>query len=172
MPRNYVRRSKEEVRAALRVRYRTDTEYRARILAYGRKRADDREAQGLSRYSLTPEKKEKNRIWMQRHPEKRRAYWHRGHEKQRLRDLGVSAQDIKLMCIQQGNRCAICYRLFDQTMGQKAARPQVDHDHVSGRARGVLCMLCNVALGNFGDKEEVLLRAVDYLRKYQAQESP
>jgi hypothetical protein len=41
----------------------------------------------------------------------------------------------------------------------------VDHDHETGEVRGLLCVQCNSALGKLGDREEALLRALEYVRK-------
>lgn len=40
-----------------------------------------------------------------------------------------------------------------------------DHDHTTGKFRGVLCSPCNRAIGAFGDTEEGLMRAVNYIRR-------
>lgn len=53
-----------------------------------------------------------------------------------------------------GQRCAICGR---------EDRPVVDHDHRTGRIRGILCHRCNIALGHLGDSPNRLLSAVMYL---------
>lgn len=39
----------------------------------------------------------------------------------------------------------------------------VDHDHVSGRVRGILCFTCNAALGQLRDDPEIIRRAADYV---------
>ena len=39
----------------------------------------------------------------------------------------------------------------------------VDHDHETGKVRGVLCGLCNTGLGKLGDNVEGLTRALEYL---------
>jgi len=42
-----------------------------------------------------------------------------------------------------------------------------DHDHVSGRMRGMLCSTCNVALGQTGDDPERLRKLADYLEGFR-----
>lgn len=46
----------------------------------------------------------------------------------------------------------------------------LDHDHRSGRVRGVLCFNCNGARGKIGDRVQVLRSAVDYLEGRSAYE--
>jgi len=42
----------------------------------------------------------------------------------------------------------------------------VDHDHASGQVRGVLCDGCNGVLSAFRESEELLLRAIAYLERW------
>lgn len=58
----------------------------------------------------------------------------------------------------QRGRCAICRQPFDRT-------PNVDHNHRTGKVRGLLCKSCNMGLGNFLDKIPLLTAAISYLRK-------
>lgn len=39
----------------------------------------------------------------------------------------------------------------------------VDHDHKTGKARGILCQPCNTALGHFMEDEAIFNRALQYL---------
>jgi hypothetical protein len=58
----------------------------------------------------------------------------------------------------QGGLCAIC--------GQTCAsgkRLSVDHDHESGRVRGLLCARCNMSIGKFNHDIDLLARAITYL---------
>ena len=57
--------------------------------------------------------------------------------------------------------CHICGRKDTDT--PRVGKLAVDHDHVTGEVRGVLCWMCNTALGKFEDDPERLRRAADYL---------
>ena len=59
----------------------------------------------------------------------------------------------------QGGRCAICRT---ETAGGKGGW-HVDHDHATGRIRGLLCHGCNIALGYFRDDPDRLRAAMAYL---------
>lgn len=76
---------------------------------------------------------------------------------------GITLEDFDHMLMEQDNKCAICKKreVFNES-GKELA---VDHDHVTGRVRGLLCQVCNQALGMFGDSQEVLESAIAYLAK-------
>lgn len=58
------------------------------------------------------------------------------------------------MAAEYGGMCAIC---------RERPAEHVDHDHETGEVRGVLCFTCNVGLGNFRDRPDLLDKAVHYL---------
>lgn len=71
---------------------------------------------------------------------------------------GISAQEYDRILKNQGGRCAICLNLT------RTIRLAVDHDHKTGRVRGLLCKRCNHDLLGAGhDDVEMLLRAIGYL---------
>lgn len=73
------------------------------------------------------------------------------------RQYGLETEDyIKLIKLQK-NRCAICDTDFDEN------RPFVDHCHISGIIRGLLCSRCNSGLGQFGDSVYFLSNAIAFL---------
>jgi hypothetical protein len=72
------------------------------------------------------------------------------------RRYGLSEDDVKRLIEQQGDVCAIC----------AVAKPEhVDHDHLSGKVRGVLCFNCNGGLGQFKDDIGRLINAIAYLEE-------
>jgi hypothetical protein len=72
------------------------------------------------------------------------------------RRYGIGVADVDAMIEAQGGKCATC-----------DGKPEhVDHDHATGKVRGVLCFNCNQALGNVRDDEMTLRRLGRYLRQH------
>lgn len=74
---------------------------------------------------------------------------------------GVDEYKYEDMLIHQGYKCAIC--LTEITSKNK----NVDHCHKTGHVRGVLCTLCNTALGMMKDDVSKLQRAIEYLNYFE-----
>lgn len=74
-----------------------------------------------------------------------------------VRRYGITRGQIQAMAQAQGGLCALCRK----APGGRGL--QVDHDHESGKVRGLLCMPCNVALGALGDNQKGLMRALSYV---------
>ena len=72
------------------------------------------------------------------------------------RRYGITSADVDRMIEAQGGVCAIC---------QEREPKHVDHDHMTGVVRGVLCFCCNQGLGNFRDRQDVMQAAIDYLER-------
>jgi hypothetical protein len=89
-------------------------------------------------------------------------YYEKSWEKSIKANYGISKEVYERMLTSQNNCCAVCKSDIPGTFQKRFA---VDHDHVTGRVRGLLCMWCNTALGKFKDDEALLLAAVDYLRR-------
>lgn len=80
---------------------------------------------------------------------------------------GITADDYNAMLERQGGVCAICKQPQMALRNGTPCRLSVDHDHVTGAVRGLLCDPCNRALGYFHDSVEAMSRAIDYLTSHQ-----
>jgi hypothetical protein len=90
-----------------------------------------------------------------RDPERVKTFQRRSYLK---RAYGITDSDYEARLRAQGGVCAICGRC-----DSRRYRLAVDHCHLTGRVRGLLCGKCNRALGYFEDSTELLLGAAIYL---------
>lgn len=67
---------------------------------------------------------------------------------------GISLSDWNKMYDSQNGLCKIC---------KKRQATETDHDHNTGKVRGILCKTCNVGIGFFQDDAAMLRAALDYL---------
>lgn len=108
----------------------------------------------------------KMREWNKKNPEKVRA--------SRLKkNFGLSVATYDEMYAAQGAACAICAKHLPHHVLTGTGKRKgdtwtcVDHDHVSGAVRGLLCNTCNQALGLMRDDTGLLEAAIMYLRRNQ-----
>lgn len=80
---------------------------------------------------------------------------------------GLTPEDLEKMLRDQDNKCAICGQemFLHGTSADKNKIAHVDHDHKTGKVRGLLCNECNIGLGKFMDNTDYLLSAISYLKK-------
>lgn len=69
--------------------------------------------------------------------------------------------ELELLYSEQGGKCAIC--------GEPGASRGkgclcVDHDHTTGKIRGLLCASCNSGVGFFKESPERLHSAIEYIK--------
>jgi hypothetical protein len=90
-----------------------------------------------------------------------------GMEHQRSAEMkskyGLTSAEYDAMCRAQNNRCAVCRNPETAKYKGRLKRLAVDHDHVTGRVRGLLCQACNVLLGNCRENVLTLQAAIQYL---------
>lgn len=99
------------------------------------------------------------RAWIEANPTR----WERARRKSHLKKrYGITVDDYNAMLDAQGGGCAICGGA--QADGRDF-RLHVDHDHETGRVRGILCGSCNRGLGNLGDDPDRCEAAAKYLRR-------
>jgi hypothetical protein len=76
---------------------------------------------------------------------------------------GISLEDYQEIYEAQHGRCAICDTMI---LDKKQKRLSIDHRHLDGLVRGLLCGRCNRGLGLFRDIPELLEKAARYVRSY------
>jgi hypothetical protein len=125
-------------------------------------------------YEQTENRREQRRRYREKNAEKLRAKGRAyaasedGKAKQRTayfkRKYGITADEYDRLLQSQEGGCAIC--------GENPHKYglAVDHDHVTGRVRGLLCVSHNTALGFFKDNVALLEKAIQYLLDHQERE--
>ena len=79
-----------------------------------------------------------------------------------LRRYGLSADVLWTMLDEQFGKCKICLRDLAN------ARYHVDHDHATGKVRGILCRTCNTSIGMLRESELNFRRAMAYLKSHNS----
>lgn len=96
-------------------------------------------------------RKVSSKIWYESNSDKVKA----NHYKKKF---GISLEEYNEMYSSQGGVCAICSLKEDKQLA-------VDHDHITGKVRGLLCFRCNSSIGKFEDSSELLRKAANYLMR-------
>ena len=113
--------------------------------------------------SLFPRKKTEK----EKEREIKRRWYHRNKEKNKDHQLkykfGITLEDFDRMVESQNGLCAICGGENVQIRGRVVALA-VDHNHKTGKVRGLLCNGCNTSLGRFKDIP-MLKKAIKYLEE-------
>jgi len=97
---------------------------------------------GRRKWRTDPDLREKRRLWQRKNVFKK--------------VYGISMADYEVMFERQGGACAICKRT--------GLTLCVDHCHLTGEVRGLLCSQCNSALGFCRDDPALLRAAAEYLQ--------
>lgn len=96
-----------------------------------------------------------------------REYYANNKDRYRLykvkNSYGLTAEAYRALWESHDGRCAIC---GNEPTGQKR-HLSVDHDHDTGKVRGLLCNGCNSALGHLKDDPTRCEAAASYLRKHK-----
>ena len=130
-----------------------------------------------SEYVKTLEQREKRtaymRLWREKNREKhnqqskesqhRNKYKHidRNRNAHLLRMYGITLEDKNKMIALQNNKCLICEKEF-----KNSRSTHLDHCHITGKVRGILCHVCNTKLAWY---ETYSNNIVNYLNKQNQQ---
>lgn len=129
-------------------------------------KVDKRNKDGLSSWCKDCHKIDKKKSWYKHHDKNLKKVRMRT-KKNNLAKFNMTLDEYYKLCDKQNNLCAICGKpetVFNQFGLRNLC---VDHDHNTGKFRGLLCSQCNHLLGNAKDSIETLLNSIKYLEKYR-----
>lgn len=99
----------------------------------------------------------RNKRWRDANPGAHRLAYVKGHVR---RKYGLSWEDYTRLFDRQKGECALCQSGHDLL---EVGGLCVDHDHDTGKVRGLLCKGCNSALGALGDSVRAIRHVLAYL---------
>jgi hypothetical protein len=138
----YLKRLERNRAAARRYRETHKDQIKAAAERYRETHKDQINERARLKWQTDPELRKKRRLWQRKNVFKK--------------VYGISMADYEAMFERQGGACAICKRT-DVTLC-------VDHCHLTGEVRGLLCSQCNSAIGFCSDDPAVLQAAAAYLQ--------
>ena len=97
-----------------------------------------------------------SKLWRENNPERSRYLITTATLKSKY---GISLEDYNLLLAKQNGCCAVCGSLPTQQ------RLHVDHNHVTGEIRGLLCQACNVSIGKMKESPELLRKLALYIER-------
>lgn len=102
-----------------------------------------------------------SKSWRSRNPDKVKDQDRRNHLRT---EYGLTVEQYDDMVALQEGRCLVCREI---PMGKRGySTLHVDHCHITGRVRGLLCGRCNTALGSLKESEEITQNLVRYIQKH------
>lgn len=138
----------------------------------------DCEKEWIRKYHQSPQGKKKRKEWVgenkERIEEYKRLYRDDAIKKERSKvyhrarllkeSFNMTVDDYMVMYENQSGRCAICGS--ETANNGKRKNFCVDHDHETGKVRGLLCHNCNVSVGLMKESPSLLRKAADYLDSF------
>ncbi len=83
---------------------------------------------------------EQRRAWRAANPDKVRGYQLKHQPASTAKQYGLTVADVEKLFAAQGGACGVCHKELTPWPSRKT---HIDHDHQTGRVRGLLCSSCN-----------------------------
>lgn len=107
------------------------------------------------------------KTWKQNNKEKIKAsgkrYWREVGRKKLLKKYNLTEEILTELYKSQEYKCLICSSFIEPFSDNKSTLAMIDHNHDTGKVRGLLCQKCNQGLGLFKDSATTLRKAAEYL---------
>ena len=98
--------------------------------------------------------------WVEKNPDRKERLKGQMRKSRLKLKYGLSPEAYDEMLLKQSGVCAICRSKCRRLLS-------VDHNHRTGKIRKLLCLRCNVGIGQFRDNPELVLACFDYLMEHQ-----
>lgn len=107
---------------------------------------------------------------------KKRLEWAHTHAERRTKQsrsshlmskFGISLDEYDNLLLKQDYKCAICGKSLvklSDVVGRVRTNLCVDHNHATGKVRGLLCSSCNFVIGHSFENTEILSKTISYLQ--------
>ncbi len=118
-----------------------------------------------ARYAKDPEKfrsahQAKRALKAEITPERRREV--------NLKYIGWTPEAFDAAFAEQEGKCEICKKILTLEKKISGSRACADHEHIKPpKRRGILCVNCNLGIGNLKDDPEIMLAAIAYVKKWK-----
>lgn len=184
--------SRETINRRNRERYANDPSYRETVLERQRTYSKTQVGREAKNERKRRWKKQNREAWLaqcRRQNEKRAqdpvaraeaarrtSAWYRANRSKalawRLGKYGLTLSEYVALLRSQRNRCAICnqHEVGRRPSG-KRRHLAVDHDHVTGIVRALLCSRCNLTIGRMEESPVLLRAAADYIERFSEEAS-
>lgn len=93
---------------------------------------------------------------------KRKSRIHEAKNYHLKKKYGMTLDEYNLLFLKQEGKCAICEK-HQSTIKNSLC---VDHNHITGEIRGLICQPCNLIVGLCNERIEVLLNTIEYINSY------
>ena len=147
-----------------RIRGRKEDKYMKNYYKDNKERWERTEEKNARRNELRRKKYKEDEEYRNKLKEKSKKYNQRKPEirlKSRLKKYNLTIEGYNNILEKQNYKCAICGSDVPNTTATN--RFYVDHNHKTGKVRGLLCTKCNMGIGQFNDDIELLKKAIEYL---------
>lgn len=123
----------------------------------------------------------RTREWEKRNPDNVKRTRHKGYikhaKRERMQGIVRQYKDLTVdeyleMFRAQNDKCAICGEFETKIATHGELQPlQVDHCHVTGKIRQLLCFKCNAGIGMLRDNPDIMSRAIEYVTHWKLKHS-
>jgi hypothetical protein len=93
---------------------------------------------------------------------------YRGRTYDLRKKYNLSREQLDSMIAECEGRCPCCKTIFGTL---RESRPSVDHSHLTGKVRGVLCWRCNILIGHANDQPAILRACARYLKRFTSNDA-